>query len=384
VSTVLLILAAGSFLYTLCLTIDLMLGIRQMRVLAAVDAGDLHDPPLVSIIIPARNEERNLEPALRSVLAQDYPRFEVIVINDRSTDGTGAILQRISDEHADLRVREVVDLPAGWLGKNHAAFLGSREAGGELLLFTDADVLMTPPTLRRAVACLTNSKLDHLTVGPEVDMPGVFLHMFVAAFSVFFLVLMRPWKAADPRSRHFVGVGAFNLVRREAYEAAGTHRAIAMRPDDDIKLGKLLKRRGLRQEMLLGRGSLCVEWYATIREVIVGLEKNTFAAMEYSVPAVAGTTLLQFICLIWPWLAVFITSGPTRWLNLAILALVFMLYTPISRSRGVRWWYALSMPLMTLLFIYIVWRSTILALRRGGLRWRDTHYSLAELRANKV
>jgi hypothetical protein len=157
-----------------------------------------------------------------------------------------------------------------------------------------------------------------------------------------------------------------------------------MRPDDDIKLGKLLKRRGLRQEMLLGRGSLCVEWYATIREVVVGLEKNTFAAMEYSVPAVVGTTLLQLTCIIWPWLAVFITSGPTRWLNLAILALCFVLYAPISRSRGVRWWYALSMPLMTLLFVYIVWRSTILTLRRGGLRWRDTHYSLAELKANKV
>src|SRR5262245_16515283 len=227
-STILLALAAASCGYTLFLTVDLLRGVRRLGVLASIDAAGLTEFPRVSVIIPARNEQRNLARALRSVLNQDYPGLEIIAINDRSTDQTGNILHGLARDHAALRVLDVAELPAGWLGKNHAAYLGAGHARGELLLFTDADVVMQPGTIRKAVCHLSRSGLDHLTVSPEVEMPGLLLHMFVAAFSVFFLTLMRPWKARDPRSRHFIGIGAFNLVRRAAYEAAGTHRAIAM------------------------------------------------------------------------------------------------------------------------------------------------------------
>lgn len=153
---------------------------------------------------------------------------------------------------ARLRVVNITELPAGWLGKNYALYQGAERAIGELLLFTDADVVMDPSTLAKAVSYLKAGYLDHLAVMPKVYLPSLIPRLFCSAFGIFFSGYIRQWKAKDPASRSFVGIGAFNLVTKEAYKSSGTHRAIAMRPDDDIKLGKLLKKAGYRQEMVLG------------------------------------------------------------------------------------------------------------------------------------
>ena len=221
-------------------------------------------PPKVSIIIPARNEAKKIAEALQSVLKQDYPNLEFIVLNDRSTDNTATILAGMAARDPRLRVENVSELPAGWLGKNYALHRGAERASGELLLFTDADVVMNPTAVSRAVHYLQANRLDHLAVMPAVHMPTLALRLFCSAFGVFFSAYMRQWKAKDPRSPRFIGVGAFNLVAHDAYRAIGTHQAIAMRPDDDIKLGKLLKKAGYRQELVLGMGMLVVEWYSSL------------------------------------------------------------------------------------------------------------------------
>ena len=228
------------------------------------------------MVIPARNEEKKIREALQSVLGQDYPHVEFLVLNDRSTDQTGAMLAEMAAEDARLRVMNITDLPAGWLGKNYALHLGAERASGELLLFTDADVVMDPSTLAKAVSYLTANHLQHLAVMPTVRLPRLLPRLFCSTFGIFFSGYIRQWKAKDPASRSFVGIGAFNLVTTEAYKASGTHRAIAMRPDDDIKLGKILKNAGYRQEMVFGMGLLSVEWYSSLRELIDGLMKNSF------------------------------------------------------------------------------------------------------------
>lgn len=376
-------LALATLLLHIATAIQVQLGNRSIRHLKSLPplAGPL---PRVSIIIPARNEERNLEEALRSVLALDYDNLEIDVVDDRSTDRTGEILDRMAAADPRLRVIHVRELPKGWLGKNHALWLGAEKASGEFLLFTDADVVLHPSTLRRAVGVMVADGLDHLTASPEVERPSVWFEMFIGTFSLFFSLFTKPWKVRDPNSRSHVGIGAFNFVRTAAYRAAGGHQAIAMRPDDDLKLGKLLKIRGFRQEFVFGQGLLRVEWYASVRELIQGLMKNAFSAVDYRIAVVVFSSVTQLAIMVWPFLALFLTSGATRWLNLGSVLVLFLLGWVNAPLAGVRRWHGIGFPIATLLFNYIVWRATLTTLKNDGIDWRGTHYPLAELKANKI
>ena len=379
----LFLLALATLIAHVATAIQVYRGVRSIRALR--DLPPLSGPlPRVSIIIPARNEERNLEEALRSILALDYDNLEIDVVDDRSTDRTGEILDRMAAADPRLRIVHVRELPPGWLGKNHALWLGAGKAIGEFLLFTDADVVMDPSTLRRAVGAMVADRLDHLTAAPEIERPSVLFEMFIGAFSLFFTLFTKPWKVKDPESSSHVGIGAFNLVRAAAYRAAGGHPAIAMRPDDDLKLGKLLKKKGFHQEFVFGLGALRVEWYASTGELIQGLMKNAFSGVDYRVWVVVASTVMQLITLVWPFLALILTSGPTRWLNLASVLVLLALCWINAPLAGVRRWHGLGFPLATLLFLYILWRAMLLTLWRDGIDWRGTHYPLAELRANKV
>jgi glycosyltransferase involved in cell wall biosynthesis len=364
--------------------VELAVGNRSIRFLQDVSGRPRGPEPRVSVIIPARNEERNLREALASILRQDYGAFEVIAVNDRSMDQTGVILNGMAREDPRLRVLHVTELPSGWLGKNFALYRGAQRASGDLLLFTDADVVMHPSTLRRAVGHMAAHEIDHLAVAPDVRMPGMLLRVFGVAFCIFFSLYARPWRAKDPKSQRFVGIGAFNLVRERVYRAVGTHRAIAMRPDDDIKLGKLIKKGGYRQEFLFGAGMMHVEWYASVKELIDGLMKNAFAGVEYRVFAIIGASAAQLTLNVWPFLALGLTRGGPRALYAAAVLVMLVVCADAARFLGVPRWYALGFPLATLLFVYIMWRSMLTALLTGGITWRGTHYSLADLRANKV
>ncbi|HKI06370.1 MAG TPA: glycosyltransferase family 2 protein [Thermoanaerobaculia bacterium] len=378
----LLVLAAGTLLLHLATAIEIWRGSRSIRHLG--DMPPLGGPlPRVSIIIPARNEERNVEEALRSVLALDYDNLEIEVVDDRSTDRTGEILDRMAAADPRLRIVHIRELPPGWLGKNHALWLGAGKATGELLLFTDADIVMDPSALRRAVGLMDG--LDHLTASPEIDRTDSLLfEMFIGVFSLFFALFVRPWKVKDPKSPRHIGIGAFNLVRTAAYRSAGGHRAIAMRPDDDLKLGKLMKKSGFRQDFVYGQGLLKVEWYASVRELIQGLMKNAFSGVDYRVSMILFSTAAQLALFVWPFLALLLTSGAARWLNLGSVLTLLTLCWVNAPLAGVRRWHGIGFPLATLLFLYILWRAMLTTLWNDGIDWRGTHYALAELKANKV
>src|SRR2546430_5129562 len=188
--------------------------------------------PRVSIIVPARNEEADLEQSLNTLLSLDYDNYEVIAVNDRSTDSTGDIMERISAKPGvslpQFRVIHHRELPNGWLGKTHAMWTAANEAAGEWLLFTDADVLFKPESLRRALAYAEAERADHVVLFPQMIMKTPGEYMMIAFFQTMFVFGHRPWKVADPSTRDHMGVGAFNLVRRSTYEAVGTYAALRM------------------------------------------------------------------------------------------------------------------------------------------------------------
>jgi hypothetical protein len=277
-------------------------------------------------------------------------------------------------------VLDVTSLPAGWLGKNHALAYGASQARGELLLFTDADIVFEPTTIGRAVRYIEDERLDHLTALPSIALKGFALTTLVTSFGILFALYTRPWKARDPRSWQHIGVGAFNLMRVSAYRRIGTHAAIALRPDDDIRLGKAVKQAGLLQDAVIARDFITVEWYQSAGEMIDGLMKNAFAGVNYSVTAVIGSTAALLALHVWPWIAVLATGGMVRVLSVVSvlsIALVVFGHTRVSRVSPI---YVLLYPVGVLGFIYILWRSAALALVRGAISWRETSYSLSEMR----
>ena len=383
-NTFFLCLAIVTLLFWVAFGIELVIGSRSIRFLKDVPSSKRLPTPKTSIIIPACNEEKHIQEALQSVLNQDYESLEFIIINDRSTDQTGAILTRMEKADPRLRVLRIKELPLGWLGKNHALYYGAQNATGEWLLFTDADVVMQPSTVSRAASYMLENQLDHLTIASEVRMPGVILGMFTAAFGIFFSLYARPWKAKNPRSSKYVGIGGFNMVRAKVYRAVGTHQAIAMRPDDDMKLGKLIKKNGYRQELLFGKQMIHVEWHSSLRGLIDGLMKNTFAAVDYNIPAIIVGSIVQFLFNVWPFLGMFFTSGITQIINFMTILTILLVCWDGTRFHNLRRWYGIGFPICTLLFIYIMWKSMLMTIFNNGINWRGTHYPLAELKANKV
>lgn len=377
-------LAAINLTIVVVISANLLMGGRTVEHLRDFPADADGPLPQVSLIVAARNEERNIEAALRSLLGLDYPELEITIVDDRSTDRTGEILDALAREQPRLNVVHLTELPPGWLGKNHALQFGADRSHGEWLLFTDADVVFEPTLLRRAIPLAVSRQIDHLTLLPETKMPTWLLQSFVVTFALFFSIFMRPWKVRDPKSSAHIGVGAFNLLRAEAYRSMGGHQPLAMRPDDDIKLGKLVKQCGFRQEVLNGIGLLEVPWYGSVRELLVGLEKNTFAVLEYSVLATLVSVAAILLFDVWPFLAPLFTDGVTRWMYVGTALLLWLMAWAAAIGIKAPWSCALGFPLGALMFAVIQLRSMFLTLKNGGIRWRDTHYPLAELKANRL
>lgn len=320
-------------------------------------------------------------------MAQDYSGpLEIIAVNDRSTDRTGEILADLMTRYPDrIRAMNVESLPAGWLGRTHALYVGAARATGEWLLFTGADVILSPDCTDRAVRNAIDNGLDHLTMPPEIVCRSVLLRSIVAAFTLVFEMTQRPWRAGDPRSQEHVGVGAFNLIRKDAYETSGTHRAIRMRPDDDMKLAKLLKGHGFKQGVAYGAGLLSVEWHQTLPGAVRALSKSMFSGLDYRIGATVAGVLMLLLTNV---LSVFYlfsrnTTGTLSRLNIIS---TFLIYTYRARlfEDETPWWYATLHPIGICVFIYAVLRSAATTIVNGGIEWRETRYPLKELKDNSV
>jgi cellulose synthase/poly-beta-1,6-N-acetylglucosamine synthase-like glycosyltransferase len=340
--------------------------------------------PSVSLIVPARNEEPYIEAAVRSLTRLDYPNAQITIINDRSTDRTGAILDSLAAEFPQLNVVHLTELPAGWLGKNHAMQLGANRSTGDWLLFTDADIVYEPTALRRAMLYARRHNLDNLSAWPVIHAPSWLLSMFMTTFAIYLFLFVRVWSIRNPKSTAHIGVGAFNLVKAEVYRAVGGHERIRLRPDDDLKLGKIVKLAGYRQDLIDATDMLSLEMYPSVHELIKGLEKNAFSASDYNIPLTVVASLLSLLWNVWPFVAVLVLASPARWIYLAVCLGLWTMALGCARTLRTPASCALAFPLGVVMFVYIMWRTMLLNHYQGGIRWRDTHYSLAELRANRV
>lgn len=354
-------------------------GMRKLKRLADLPPVLDGAAPRVSIVFSALDEARSIEPAVRSLLALEYPNLEIIAVDDRSTDATGEILDRLSREHPVLRAVHIKELPAGWLGKNHALQQGGEMASGDYLLFTDADVIFDRTALIRAVAHCEREKLDHLVVLAHFIVREHLLAMllingFVALFAKF-----EPWKARTS-PKHYFGMGAFNMVRTASYRRAGGHAPLALEVVDDIGLGRLMKREGFAQDVLLGHGTVSLEWYRNAAELARGLEKNSFAIFDYQVWKLALATAVILPLRYWPWIGLFVTQGVTWWMNLGALAIGLATYDDLLRPTGWSRRCLFYWPFIGVVSLAIVWRGVVLTLSRGGIDWRGTRYRLADLK----
>jgi glycosyltransferase involved in cell wall biosynthesis len=340
-------------------------------------------PPAVSIVVAARNEAGAIEAAVRSILAIDYPALEVVVVDDRSTDATGAILDRLAAEFPGLRVEHVRDLPAGWLGKNHALHRGAQRAHGDYLVFADADVIFEASAIRRAISYCEATRLDHLTVIPDVPTRSLFVELGMMGGFVGLLAMYRPWRARSS-GRHDLGVGAFNLVRAAPFRALGGHETLAMEVLDDIELGGLMGKSNLRQDMLLGHGMISVEMYGTAPEMFRGIQKNVFTFLEYSVWKLLAATAITFAFSVWPWAGILVTEGATRWINVAAAAVPVALYLHLAPQFRYNRVCVLYLPIMGFVTIFLFWQIAITTWIRRGVTWRGTFYSLAELKSRRA
>lgn len=377
------LLAALTLLFWLVAAQEVMRGNRRLKRLATLSAPAPATWPRLSVVFAARNEGRTVGAAVPTMLALDYPDLEIIAVNDRSEDDTGAILDKLAATDPRLRVVHVRELPYGWLGKTHALQLGGEQAGGEWILFTDADIHFRPDTLRRAIAYARAQTLDHLAAVPQLHEHGHLLGICVNAFSFAFTVGILPWRIPDPRSKAHGGVGAFNLVRTATYRKLDGHEPLRLRPDDDIKLGKLMKAGGF-SEFVLGAGAISVEWYATVGELIRGLTKNSFAAADYRLWAPPLGAAVLVASYLWPLVALLFTSGPALWCNAGSVAVMLWVGWDQTRFTGGRRWHGLFLPLGMAVFSYILLRSMAVTLWTGGITWRGTFYPLKDLKANRL
>ena len=378
--TFLLLLTALVLAANLYAAMEIFLGAGKIRKLQAVAPLTPELRPRVSIIVPACNEEKTIEPALRTLLALDYDPLELIVINDRSTDRTGEVLARLRAEYPRLRVHDITELPADWLGKNHALHQGARLASGEYLLFTDADILFEKTTLARAMTLMVTEGLDHLSLIFHNITRGLLLNAMMVDAGGGLLLLFKPWHARNPRQRNFMGVGAFNLVRKSTYLAVGGHEPVRMHPIDDIMLGKIIKQRGFRQDCLSGYDFLQVRWYESPGEMIQGLMKNIFALFAFRISVVLAAVLLACVLTVLPPWGALLFSGWSRLFCLLTVAVRLLSFAWGSRHTGTSFGTVPFALLTPYLNIYIILRGMLTTLAHDGIDWRGTHYPLANLR----
>jgi glycosyltransferase involved in cell wall biosynthesis len=342
--------------------------------------------PRVSIIVPACNEAADIEATLLRLLDLDYQNYEIIAVDDRSTDRTGEIMEQVASGAAPgrLTVVRIAELPPGWMGKPHAMWSAANHATGDWLLFTDADVLFKPDALRRAVAYAEAESADHLILFPRMIMKRPGERMMIAFFQTLFVFGHRPWKVADPRTKDHMGVGAFNLVRRRVYEAVGTYKALRFEVLDDMKLGKVVKTAGYAQRNVFGADLISIRWAKGAMGVVDNLTKNFFAIMSFQWPrALASCFALAFLNLM-PFAGVLLAHGWARLGYAVALFSMFSIYAGMSTKSDIPPYYFLLHPASTALFVYTMLRSTFLTLGRGGITWRGTFYPLKELRSGMV
>jgi len=337
--------------------------------------------PSVTVVVPARNEGDRIEESVRRLLAQRYVDLELVVVDDRSDDGTREILERLSADDPRLRVIRVDTLPHGWLGKPHACHVGARDARGDWILFTDADTWMSPDLIADTVRAAVSERAELVCLFPAQKRISLWGRAAILTFSMGLLV------AAARANRDCrvspVGIGAFNLVRAEAYRRLGGYEVLRMEVVDDMKLGMLVQRGGGRLRCWTATDEAEIDWAPNPRELTRVLEKNFFALADLRFGVAAFAVAIMFAA----WFTAIAGPFSGRLTGYAALAGLASMVLPAALFARRSRWGVLPAFLAPVIFPLLPWallRSTWMTWRQGGIRWRGTLYSLELLRKHRV
>lgn len=366
----------------------LMWALKRLPVLSRQLAPPPARWPLLSIVIPACNEAAHLESAVSTLKRQDYPDLEIILVNDRSTDGTAEVIDRLAKGDSRVRAVHVTSLPAGWLGKVHALQRGVEMARGDWLLFTDADIHFSEGALRRAIAVAIQQDADHLTLIPRTVQNGFWLEVAVRAFGLLYLLTTRAAGVNRPESTVFVGIGAFNLVKAEMFRRTAGFEWLRLETGDDLGLGMMIKRAGGASRLAVAYEELSVRWYDSVPAMFKGLEKNLFGPGSHyrwwlmllqvaTIWALVAAPLAAAVGAIMLGSALLLIAGAAA---IGMHVLFAFCYYHESRAEIPS---LLLFPAGILLISLMMLRAGFQCLRNNGIDWRGTHYSLDELRAGQ-
>ena len=359
-----------------------LLGLTQQKPLSR--SSDLSltstEAPLVSILIPARNEaQRVLEPSIRSILAQDYGNFEVIAVNDRSTDDTGTILATLAQSDERLRVIDGAELPPGWLGKPYAMQQGLSHARGEWILATDADMIFEPAALRTAVNHTLERNGDALTLIPRFETGSFWERVIIPTWEWVFLMFAIFYRVNDPKSDRGAGIGGFFLMKRTVLDQVGGYEALKDEVMEDVRLSERIKRLGASLRIDRAPGLISTRMYSTFGEMWECSTKNWFSGVNFSftlallcvvsmyvaavVPAVIALVAVIAIASGLDVSALFIPAALSWLLQMLVMAIM-------SRRAKVSMAYALTAPLGLAVIYAMLFDSSVRITTGRGVTWK--------------
>lgn len=377
-------LAIGVALWWIIVPIIVAWRARQAQHLGDFPADPPADPPMLSVVIPARDEARNIERCVRSVLASGYRRLEVVVVDDASRDGTGRLARALAAGDDRLRVVHTEPLPGGWFGKPWACATGAAVARGSLLCFVDADTRQASDLLPRAVRAMRARGADLLSVAGRQEL-GSFWERVIQP-QVFAMLTARYGGPEivnrSPRVHDKIANGQFILVTRDAYEAVGGHGAVRDKVAEDLMLAQRFFAAGRRVILVAGTDQLATRMYTSLGELVRGWRKNIFAGSADALPAIpAVRALLPLLLLLGPLFALApvvalvagVATASAPLLAFGIIATVASLlwWAVVNRSMGVSMVYALAFPLGAVLLLYIIATALV---RGRRVEWKGREY----------
>ena len=359
-------------------------GLSREDLTAPPNATEMKTPyaPLISIIVPCRNEaDRILSAAIRSILDQDYRHFEVIAINDRSTDATGEILKALAEADRRLRVIEGAEPPAGWLGKPYAMHQALTQARGEWILATDADMIFHPTALRAALAHATAKQADAITLIPFFETASFWERVMIPAWAWVLTIFAIVYRIDDPKSSGALGIGGFFLMRRAVLDRIGGYHRLRDEVMEDVRLAEMIKRSGASLRVEHAPALLRTRMYRNFREMWESGTKTWFSGMKFSllfavvcalwmylmaiVPlAITVAALIGFATAAGPTFARLILAGTLAWLGQVIVLAMSGMRSRVSPV------YALTAPL-GLGLLYTMLLDSGIRIRTGrGVTWK--------------
>jgi cellulose synthase/poly-beta-1,6-N-acetylglucosamine synthase-like glycosyltransferase len=358
----------------------------QMSGSSAQGAGqEMGSLPIITVIMPAKDEEIHIEQSARSVLASDYPQIELLLVNDRSQDRTPEIMARLAAEDSRVKIISISELPPGWTGKTHAMFHAARQASGEIFLFTDADAVLKQDTLPRALHYFITNELDMLSLLPGFTRRG-FIEDAVYAHMALGIAYFYPLAEVNDKGKPAgLASGCFIMMKAKTYAEIGTWERFRKELTEDVALSKAVKAGGGKLSVLRAGDMVCTRPFETISDVCLFWKRTFYGGLEKSVPKLLHLTANYLVLSLLS--ALFVGSG-VIWLNggatlpvtvlfgastLAMTAMIIPLVIFIRQERG-HWPYGLTVPVGTLIGAWVTLTTALTIIAHDGIRWRGSVY----------